>query len=306
MMQEKKFLFVINPISGGVDKSLLPQKIEIFSKRYSLQTEIIKTTGENDPERIEELIESFAPDTLVACGGDGTVNMVAQIAFKRNCELGLIPGGSANGMATELGIPDDFDEALDFLVESKTIACDLLRVNDHLCIHLADVGLNAALIERFEKSNQRGWWGYAREFVQQWKERYEVRYQVKTDGESKERKIKGLVAIIANATVFGTGACVNPNGKINDGVFEIIVFKPQGIFGFLGTTLRSFFGKLSNSPFAKTISAKSAQLTLSKEQPLQVDGEFICKTRRVDISVEESALKIIGSNRYQNGLQIFD
>jgi len=305
-MQEKKLLFVINPISGGVDKSLLPQKIEIFSKRYSLQTEILKTTGKNDPQRIEEKCDSFEPSTLVACGGDGTVNMVAQIACERRYELGIIPGGSANGMATELGIPDGYDEALDFLVESGSFDCDLLRVNGHLCIHLADVGLNAALIERFEKSNQRGWWGYAREFAQQWRERHEVRYSIKTEGRDKEKKIKGLVAIIANATVFGTGACINPEGKINDGVFEIIVLKPQGIFGFLGTTLRSFFGKLNESPFAKTVSAKSAELTLEQAQPLQVDGEFICKTDEVRISVEENSLRIIGTDRYQNEMQFLD
>ena len=306
MIQEKKFLFVINPISGDVDKSLLPRKIEVFSKRFSVPVDIIETAGEEDSKRIEQRCGDFTPDTLVACGGDGTVNMVAQIAHRRKLELGIIPGGSANGMATELNIPDSFEEALNYLGTTEAIDCDLLRVNDHLCIHLSDIGLNAALVERFEKSNQRGWWGYAKEFTKQWRERYEVEYRITTEKSKRNKKIKGLVAVIANATVFGTGACINPDGKINDGKFEIIVFKPQGLLGFLGTTLRSFFGKLSESPFAKTISATSAEVKLDKAQPLQVDGEFICETDCVKISVEEGALKIIGSVQYEPGLRIFD
>jgi|AntRauTorcE11897_2_1112592.scaffolds.fasta_scaffold22011_1 diacylglycerol kinase family enzyme len=305
-MQQKRFLFVINPISGDVDKSLLPQKIEIFSKRYSAEVDLLETTGENDPQRVEEKCAEFKPGTLVACGGDGTVNMIAKIAYQRQLILGIVPGGSANGMAKELGIPDDFDAALDFLGSKEPFDCDLLWVDENLCLHLADVGLNAALIERFEKSNQRGWWGYAREFTQQWKERFEVEYSVISKDLSKPKKIKGLVAVVANATVFGTGACINPEGDISDGQFEIIVMKPQGFLGFLGTTLRSFFGKLSKSPFAKTVSVSEATIRLSKPQPLQVDGEFICKTDKFSIRIEKHAIKIVGSKGSDNGLQFFD
>lgn len=300
-MKQKKFLFVINPISGGRDKSLLPQKIEIFSKRHAVEKEIMETTGEDDIGRMEERCEEFKPDVLVACGGDGTVSLVAGIVKRRQLTLGIIPCGSANGMARELSIPSDFDRALELLVELEPFSCDMIKVDEHFCLHLADVGLNAGLIKRFERSNRRGWWGYVREFRSQWREKHNVEYRIKTKSRSKEKKIKGFVLVIANARLFGTGACVNPRGSLTDGKFEVVVLKPHGLLSFFGTTLRAFFGSISESPFAKIYSCSEAVIKINSKEPLQVDGEFISETDRVKAFIVKGAINVIGHAAQQPG-----
>ena len=104
-MPRIKYLFVVNPISGGKDKSSFFGFINEKKVSENLSCKIFQTAGDKDEILIKEMIELHQPEVIVAVGGDGTLLLVSRIVKNTPIKIGLIPFGSANGMARELHIP---------------------------------------------------------------------------------------------------------------------------------------------------------------------------------------------------------
>src|SRR5882757_4259676 len=99
-----KLLFIVNPISGGVNKEPFLHDAQQLCNRYGITLVIFKTTGKNDKEEILKVLKKEQPDKVAAAGGDGTVLFVAICLLDSGIPLGIIPQGSANGMARELHV----------------------------------------------------------------------------------------------------------------------------------------------------------------------------------------------------------
>lgn len=290
-MGKQKVLFVINPISGGNNKEGLYELIEDFSKKNDLDCTLLKTTGKNDSEAIQEEIDSFNPTVVVAGGGDGTVKLVAEELLGSSIKLGILPLGSANGLATELGIPEEWQANLDLIKKIKTIEIDAIRVNGELCLHLSDVGFNADLIKEFEKEGTRGKLGYAISFIKQLGKRTSSTFQIEVDNKSYTYDAEMIV--IANASKYGTGALVNPRCDMQDGLLEICVFMPLPWYKFFHLTWHSFIGRLEESEYFAIHQGRSVTITSKKSRTLQVDGEVLGKTQKVEAEVMKGALEIV-------------
>ena len=112
-----KYLFVLNPVSGGFDKDSLLLKIENSFSDYRVYT----TNGQADNQLLAEEISKYQPSILVAIGGDGTILLCSETIMRMAEKplLGIIPAGSANGMAEELHIPHDYDSAIDLIKKKR-------------------------------------------------------------------------------------------------------------------------------------------------------------------------------------------
>lgn len=289
----RKILFIVNPISGGLDKRNFRNTITGWCDSNKIEFTFFDTTGENDLQKINSQLSDFLPSTVVACGGDGTVNLVAQsILKKHNINLGIIPLGSANGLATELGIPEDEKEALKIVLSEKIKAVDVLKINgEHLCLHLSDIGLNAKLIKRFERGSTRGKLGYARHFFETLFNKKALEYSFKSEEEDFNEKAE--MVVFANAKKYGTGAVVNPLGKLGDRKFEVCIFKPYPWYAIFRLTYLFFTGKLNYSPFVKIFSTSKVEVNSNKAEHLQIDGEPIGKFKQVSVEVSPDQLSIL-------------
>src|ERR1044071_6664578 len=146
MQNQMKILFVVNPIAGGKEKKDWEVAIREFFKDSPYAIEFFIQTGTNDKSSIQHHIERFGPETVVAIGGDGTVKMAAEIVKEPPIRRGIIPAGSANGLARELGIPLDVAGAIAIILNGQCGKLDAIRINEEeLCFHLSDIGLNALL-----------------------------------------------------------------------------------------------------------------------------------------------------------------
>ena len=222
MHNSGKILFVVNPIAGGKEKKDWETAIREFFKDSTYSIEFYIQSGQNDKPSIVHHIERFNPDKVVAIGGDGTVKMVAEIVKETPMVLGIIPAGSANGLAKELGIPADVNEAVKIILTGREGKLDAIKINEEeLCFHLSDVGLNALLVKYFEASKVRGMWGYARSLFKMLWNKKKMRVSIQTDTETIKRK--AYMVALANAEKYGTGAVINPHGDVADGEFEIVV-----------------------------------------------------------------------------------
>lgn len=225
---------------------------------------------------------------VVAVGGDGTVKMVADHLASSGIPLGIVPTGSANGMAKELGIPTDIESAMQVIIAGKTRRIDVIMINgNEACIHLSDIGLNALLIKHFEEGSIRGQLGYARMVMKTLYSRKLI--HVTIDNGVEQIRRKAFMIVLANARMYGTGASINPDGDPGDGVFEVVLLKQLSILELLKMMFR-------HRPFDKRkteiIRARKVHIEMKKKMEFQIDGEYKGKVGRVDAEILPGALDV--------------
>jgi YegS/Rv2252/BmrU family lipid kinase len=284
-----KILFIINPVSGGKQKRDWEVNIRDYFKTSPHQMEFFLLTGENDESSITYHIESVQPDRIAAVGGDGTVKMVAELIKGKELPLAIIPAGSANGMAKELGVPTDVNAALEVAVNGREQAIDLIKINDEeSCIHLADLGLNAMLVKYFEGSKGRGMWGYGRAVFRVLYEKQKMQVTIKTDAGTEKRN--AYMVVLANARKYGTGANINPEGDVSDGYFEVVVLRRLNLVEISKALLTN---KSFDPAKIEIFKTKEATINTRKQSYFQVDGEYRGKTKEVKASILPGSLKMM-------------
>jgi len=284
----KNILAVVNPISGNTAKEDIITTIIERCNDGNYKLIIYETTGEKDVSSIQAQIKEHTIERILVVGGDGTIKMVAEAAEAFQVSVGIIPAGSANGLAVNFNIPSNLEQQLDIALGTNTINADKLLVNNHICFHMADLGINAELVKNYEASSLRGKLGYILQTIPTLVS-CEYPFTFKTEVNSKTIEKTGIMLCIANANKFGTGATINPNGKINDGKFELLVFKELNISEIINTIYNETD---LNSGFAEEYSTTSAKITMQTPVPLQIDGEFIENTKEVNVQLCKEKLTI--------------
>ncbi|RYZ21355.1 MAG: diacylglycerol kinase family lipid kinase [Chitinophagaceae bacterium] len=284
-----RILFVINPVSGGKGKSDWETQIRDSIRDSVHEMDFFLLTGEDDESSVRHHIERVRPDRVVAVGGDGTVKLVAGLLRGTSIPVGILPAGSANGMARELGLPLDAPSALKVVMEGRPKAIDLIEINgSEACIHLSDLGLNAMLVKYFEGSKGRGMWGYGRAVLRVLWQKQKIHATISTDGQTVNRD--AYMIVLANARKYGTGANINPEGDLSDGRFEVVVVRRLNLVEILKAlfTNRSF-----DASKIEVIHAQRVEISTRKRSYFQVDGEYRGKTRKVTAAILPGALTLM-------------
>ena len=288
----ERVLFVIN-YKAGKNKNLELEKVikqHAINFNYDIDFYII-CDNEHAITGINNAIEKFKPSIITAVGGDGTVNLVSGIIYKQNIALLIVPYGSANGMAKELQIPDELENCLNLIAKGKIVEIDLLKINNKLSIHLADVGLNARIVKRFELDPKRGLLIYAKHLFYELFLLRRKRFTINCNDQIK--KVNAVSITFATATKYGTGAVINPDGKLNDGLFEICIVKPFPKYELFKITYQIFRNKLKTSNYFEIIQCDKAVITCRKATLLQVDGEIIGKVNQINLQILTRVLKVL-------------
>ncbi len=289
---QKTILFIANPTSDIINKKDCEPVISRFARKHKFDWEIYYTERSGYKVKIREKIQKCQPDIVVAVGGDGTVNQVASRLIGSKTELGIIPAGSANGLAYNLGIPTDFEKALHIVLTADAKPMDVIRLNeDNYCFHLSDMGINARIVKRFEQEGSKGLAGYGKQMLKElFSKKRTISFHINTHVINKRYRAEMLV--IANARYFGTGAIINPSGKMDDGEFEIVIIRPYP-WWILFYLIRMFlFGKFEKLNYVELIKTGKAEINLDKPQDLQTDGELVRGIRSLKVKILPSAINI--------------
>lgn len=283
----KRLFFVINTNSGN-NSTDWTSLIENYFANSDAEIELYVLAKNCNLQTIKDTIKSFAPHQVIAVGGDGTVKLVAECLLKTNVPLGILPAGSANGLAKELKIPEDPQKALDVIVQGEVLKIHTTTVNSQLCIHLSDIGLNAYLMKRFENNGVRGMWGYMMASIKVLLQNSPMNVEMLIDDE--KIKVNARMIVIANATMYGTGALINPIGRLDDKFFEVIVIKKLSILEIFKMVFTH-----DNYDEEKTQVYQTNALTMKsrKKVHFQIDGEYLGKINAVEAIIEPNALRII-------------
>lgn len=286
---EKPVLVIINPISGENRAGKIEKCINFWKDLQDEAVYVYKTTGKDDEKAISQLINEKQISTAIAAGGDGTLLMVAKACSNRDINLGLIPAGSANGMAAELKIPDDPQEALNIIDKGHIKKCDMLLFNEeHLGIHISDLGLNASIVKNFEAAGQRGFFGYTKGFLSEFTKIKQFAVTLHYDGKKESHEV--IMAAFANARFYGTGASLNQVGRIDDGKFEVCLLHDIS----LTKVISHYFDMTGKKSEHLTVrQCDKVTVECSEEIAFQIDGEVMPATKKVEVEIIPGALQLI-------------
>lgn len=288
MATQKKFILVINPISGDLDKTEIVNKTKAFAERLDIEIVVYETTGKEDDKHIEKLFLELKPERVLIAGGDGTIKIVGEALEKHDVVFGIIPAGSANGLAMDLNLPTDLDENIKVAIQNNSISIDMVEINQKKSLHLSDIGLNALLVKNYENGSIRGKLGYALKVVPTLSEA-DAPFLATISFDDKKIECNCQMIVIANSQKYGTGVTINPYGSINDGKFEIIVLKSVDLL----TIGKIVTGNMSHDlEEVDTYSTNKATITTSRKISFQIDGEYCGEENNLEIAILPNQMKI--------------
>ena len=210
-------------------------------------------------------------DAVVAVGGDGTVNEVAQGLRDTGVALGILPQGSGNGFARHLHIPVNTARAIQLLNHSEPIRCDYGLANGRLFVSTCGTGFDALIADQFAGSTRRGFKTYFQNVVKDLLSYKSQNYHIV--GDDLDITHRAFLIAFANASQWGYEAYIAPQASIQDGKMDICMMSSSALLGAPGLALRLFTKSIDNSLFMDTVRAREVMLYREEDGPFHIDGE---------------------------------
>ena len=301
MQPEGRVVFIVNPIAGTRQKDFILENIHHHLPK-ELATEIIFTEYPGHAFDIAREKVRQGITTIVAVGGDGTINEVASALVKTPCRLGIIPAGSGNGLARHLGIPLQVPEALQLIMNHRIQKIDAGKVNGKYFFCTCGTGFDASVGKKFSRDSRRGMLSYVRATIHQYINYSPKSYILKTSG--KEIRLKAFLVTFANSGQYGNNAYIAPNAVIDDGMLDLCILRPFPRTSTISIGLRLFFKNIDQSPYLEVMRVKKASLKRKgrKKITIHLDGEPMELPGKLKIKVVEQALHVmvpVAKNRWR-------
>ncbi|HMG83754.1 MAG TPA: YegS/Rv2252/BmrU family lipid kinase [Ferruginibacter sp.] len=295
----RKIIYLINPISGTRGKELLLKMIEQKTQAANIAFEILPTNAKGDYSFLQEKISKEQITDIVICGGDGSVNQVANALINIPVTIGIIPMGSGNGLAFAAKIPKSAAKALDIIFTGKAAYIDSLFINGRLSCMLCGVGFDAQVAQDFAKQSKRGLLTYIQ---QSWKNFIKATpYTFEITNHETHFKADAYFISIANGNQFGNNFTIAPKASLNDGLLDIVVVKQMSKIKMVGALLKHVFaGEIDyykNSNFHKKdiLYFQTDKLTIinPSKAPLHIDGDPAVTAELLTIEIIPNAFRLL-------------
>ncbi len=294
-MSASKTLFVVNPVSGGKNKTRVVKEIEKNLDPGLFDFDINYTRGPGHASDLTKTAVDNGIEVVVAVGGDGTVNEVATGLVHSNATLGIIPVGSGNGLARHLQIPMNYTKAVQILNESGKTTIDICTANDIPFFNVAGLGYDAIIAHDFAKSEDKGFISYLQSVVAQWFKYRPKKFTIKT--EDRKYKTKALLISLANGSQLGNNAYIAPDARIDDGLMDVsILYNFPGLAAPI-VAFQLFSKSINRSRYSETL--RLSEVTIKqKGKKAHLDGEPFKLGKKIHFKVLPGALNILAPKVY--------
>lgn len=221
---------------------------------------------------------------VIASGGDGTINEIVCGLAGTQVVLGILPCGTANVLASELGIPSEIAKACSMIAQGKVKTLDLGMLNGRPFTMMAGIGFDAHVVRRVDRGLKGRWGAFSYLFVlmsQLWRYTFRPIEAVTDTGE----KVSGYYMFVQNASRYGSGFSASPDSRLDDGILELIVFPKRGflkLVQYLLSDHKDSFDVLHRS-------IRSVDILTSHE--IQIDGDYFCDGP-AHIEIRRACLKV--------------
>lgn len=292
MLSRSRVLAIINPISGVGSKSKIPEKL---AAAYSHRPEELFIAYSKDEQHASELVREAVDKgyhSIIAVGGDGSINQVARVLDGSHINLGIIPKGSGNGLARAINIPiDNVDAAIDLITQGHTTRIDTASINGHSFYCTCGVGFDANLTKRYAEAPTRGLITYAYSAVKEYFDSKPQEYRIRIDDTTIETT--AFLITVANINQYGNNFYIAPDAKPDDGLLDVVVFRPFHPLKSGVVALQFRTKKIDNNSCVDIYRGSRIVIESNKlELPAQFDGESFMAPGRVEININPRSLNI--------------
>jgi diacylglycerol kinase (ATP) len=290
-----KTRFIFNPASGRARRTArLGPAIREFIARHGLDAGLAITAR---PGHATELARAAVADgcgRVVAVGGDGTMNEVAQALVGTPVALALIPAGSGNGLALHLGLPTRPAPAFALLADAgaRVVAIDTGTANGHPFFNVMGLGFDAEVSRRVNRRRHRGLAAYVRTglaaFVRHRAERVTI-----DDGNGTHETLDTFLVTVGNSDQYGNHARFAPGARVDDGCLDLVAVRPTGWLGAGPLVIRLFLGSFDRSPRVRRLRGARFVIHRPSPGPIHTDGETHDTAAAVEIAIRPRSLRLL-------------
>lgn len=287
---------IFNPNAGSKRRGPLgghsAESLAALFTAQGRQANVITTESEEHAQSEVSRLAATGADLIVVAGGDGTIGQLATGLLGRDVALGVIPLGTVMNVPRMLGVPLDAEQAVRLLCgpSARTALIDVGEANGHVFYETMSVGLHAAMFNS-ERQFDDGRWGSALRPL--WMAfRYRPgRIDIQLD-DSATVQTRGLMAVIANGPYAGAGLTVAPDARLDDGLFDVRVFRHFSKVELFRHLASIMFGRRAFVPHVSTYRAARVRISGRRPLPARADSVDIGFTP-VECRVLTRALKVV-------------
>ena len=240
-----------------------------------------------------ELAAAFAlagVDTIVAWGGDGTVNEVAGAVAGTASAFGIVPAGSGDGFATTLGVARDPRAALGAALSGRVRPLDVGEVNGRPFLNLAGIGFDARVAKRFNLLTRRGGLPYLLIGLHEGLTYPGQEYRVHLDDQPFD--LRAFLLVFANGQQYGNNAIIAPGARFDDGLLDALIVDARPFFPQLWRARRLFIGRDKRVNGIVRQAVTRAVVESSQPIEMHLDGECLEAGTRIEVGVRPGALRL--------------
>lgn len=264
---------VVNPVSGtNSARKRAKRVVKALEEHFCIKALYTEYAG-HGIELTQQLIAK-GTDVLIAVGGDGTVNEISSALTGSRTALFIVPTGSGNGLARDLGMYGlSIKQIIERIEQNNIHLIDSGMADKKAFFCTCGTGFDAYIGHLFAQTKVRGFLTYIKLSLLAFKNYTPLTYQLKTDQGEYTRR--AFIINIANNKQFGNNAYIAPLANMQDGLFTVTIIKPFKWYNVPYMAYSLFFKRMHKNKFVETFDCGDCKLTIPENGYLHVDGEPI-------------------------------
>jgi len=290
-MSKKNITFIVNPFSGNSSKTNLEEVIKSNLDLNIYNYKIAPTQYAGHATELSKIAAEQGSDVVVAVGGDGSVNEVAQSLLHTNTILAVLPGGSGNGFAMHLGLGRNIVKAIKTINTGTVKIIDTCIVNGRFFINVAGIGFDARIAYMTKQNSKRGFIPYFKTTLREAKSFKPVLLEIEIDGDKKVGEY--AMAAVANATMFGYYFTIAPTARLDDGLLDLVLIKKASIWKYITSAYRFLNKTLDKSNLSEFYQGKHIKIKLLQNDYFHVDGEGMIAEKEMEFKIVPQSLRVL-------------
>jgi diacylglycerol kinase (ATP) len=284
---------IVNPISGGVRGAAAQARAQLARTVVDARGERVDVFVTEAIGHARELAAAAVKQgarLVMAWGGDGTINEVASALAFSDVALGIIPAGSGNGLARELGVDPRPGVAIAEALAAEARRMDVGEIEGRLFVNLAGIGVDAFVASRFSLARRRGFLGYVGLTASALVTYIPTDYHITTGGTRVDAR--AILVTIANSAQFGNGARIAPGARVDDGLLDLVVVEERWRLATLSQLPRLFNGTVERMRGCTIRRIREVIVEADQPMTFHVDGEPAVGGTRLTARVHPGALRV--------------
>ncbi|MGE0094287.1 MAG: diacylglycerol kinase family protein [Alphaproteobacteria bacterium] len=288
----RRLLVIHNPAAGGWRRKRRFARALAELERLGCHVEVRRTDARGDAERLARAARTEEFDLVVAAGGDGTINEVVNGLVQSGLPLGVIPLGTANVFASEIGLPSDIQAAASFAARAPIVPVHVGRANGRCFSLMAGAGFDALVVAGVDGRLKRlcGKCAYVTESLFRmaaWRSRP---YVVTVDGSRHE----AASIIVAKGRYYAGRYVVAPSAHLSLPSFQVVLFRKGGRLAVMRYGIALLLNVIPRLPDVEIVEGRSVEIEGPPGEPVQGDGDIVASLP-LRVAIADRLLRVAGA-----------